>query len=104
MRHSAKTQEANALPSSGRVDVNRAEIDARTIYDLFSIREESIGATREDVEAKAIALRNFNFVSAVAELIAAVEAEDAAEQGSHEWQLAHDRKIAAIAALTEPQS
>lgn len=59
---------------SGWVDVNRAEIDARTIYDLFSIREESIGATREDVEAKAIALRNFNFVSAVVELIAADEA------------------------------
>lgn len=40
-------------------------------------------------------------IAAVAELVAAVRAEDATEQGSHEWQLAHDRKVVALTPFSE---
>lgn len=57
---------------TGPVDVLAGERDARTIYDIACIREEKHGASREDVEFKAIALRNYQFCAAVAELIEAL--------------------------------
>lgn len=50
------------------IDFLRAEIDARTLYHIACAREAHANATREDVDAKAIALRNWN---AVMDLIAA---------------------------------
>lgn len=39
--------------------------DARTLYDIASLRTERTDATREDVEAKAIALRHFQELAAL---------------------------------------
>lgn len=50
------------------IDFLRAELDARTLYDLACARESRADATREDVTAKEIALRNW---SAVMDLIEA---------------------------------
>lgn len=57
------------------IDFLRAELDARTLYDLACAREARADATKEDVDAKAIALRNWN---AVMDLI------DAATDGANE--------------------
>lgn len=43
--------------------------DARTLYDLACIRAKRDDATREDVEAEAIALRLWQNLAAVAELV-----------------------------------
>lgn len=56
---------------SATVDVLAAERDARTIYDIACIREQSEAASREDVEFKAITLRNYQFCIAVAGLVEA---------------------------------
>lgn len=47
--------------------------DARTLYDLACIRAEREDATREDVEAQAIALRLWTNLAAIAELIEAAD-------------------------------
>lgn len=44
-----------------------ALLDARTIYDIACIRERAANATREDVEFKAMALRNYNALAAIGE-------------------------------------
>lgn len=44
--------------------------DARTIYDIACIREQSTASTREDADFRALALRNYQFCDAMAELIA----------------------------------
>ena len=67
---SEKDQVTAPVAGGGVLDMER---DARTIYDIACIRESAKSATREDVEFKAIALRNFNSASAVAELVSAAD-------------------------------
>lgn len=89
--------------SAPKVDVLAAERDARTIYDIACIREQSEAASREDVEFKAITLRNYQFCIAVAELIEADRAFDAcniAGGTSESWGRYYAAKARRAAALT----
>ena len=52
------------------------ERDARTIYDIACIRSEGDAATREDVDFRAIALRNFNHAAHVAGVLEAAKRID----------------------------
>lgn len=66
------TNEVTAQPNAqAQVDVRQAEIDARTLYDLACISANDPKAGREQVQGREIALRNFKFIAAVAELIEA---------------------------------
>lgn len=69
---------------SAPIDVLAGERDARTIYDIACIREERRGASREDVEFKAIALRNYQFCAAVAELIEAAKRANGDHTAPHD--------------------
>ena len=63
--------------------------DARTIYDIACIRAEYANATREDVEFKAIALRNYNFLAqqpAADGGFSAADMMDARQEGRKEAQ------------------
>lgn len=58
-----------------------AERDARTLYDVACIREESPNAVREDVDFKKLALRNLQFIQDLA-----APAEGAQGECKHEWR------------------